>query len=345
MPRTSSKSSSGEGSSLELDLWPDRDAAYDRAHASHSETEDEPQSSSMHSEDSPETRSVKETKKQTKLTLKVARQKDLQAQRKTAYKTRSPEQPRTESEEQLLEHFRKYPKIKPGRVVSPLVYDTIEPLLPPSVILTVTMHGRTLKPFLTPVNVVRYIHTAFGTCSYTAKVLPPSIRDIMRMGAINVDASTMPKSEYRFDDFSYIDGEAIKSRMIRKLKDIRHYYTRRRKVKELAMFANQDKMDEFLASKGHEVPKRIKHDFPMFNKSYSVGTDTTHVSHSIFIRANVPWKRHDEDTFYEIQTARTTLQKILLFLYERGVKDVTLFDTSCQGDDGEEIHRTRYGGK
>ena len=263
---------------------------------------------------------------------RLFRQKTQTQRREALTKFKSPIL--TEEDHVIMGHYRDYTRRSPVHVQKdPLdIYiedknTQLEELLPISVILTVRMHSRTKEPFIAPLNVVRHIATDFGTCNFSP--LENQYRQIMRQGF----QANYPHSTY------IGEGSLIKEALIKKMTDIRA----NSKLNE----ANPAEWHAYAKSKHHTKPKIIKKNMPMFNKLYSLKGPNgleTHETHSIFVRADLPLKELKYDVFFEIRTRKTTLQEILTFLASKGVRNVTLFDTSCQGDEREEIHRTRYGG-
>ena len=196
---------------------------------------------------------------------------------------------------------------------------------PKSVILLITMHGRTKEPFLIPVNVYRRIGADFGTCYYDYY---ERFDTLMASG---------------FKRKTKKNGEYIKSSISSAMNDS----LRKANALPPEVFEDHEEHElhsEFLLSKYNKFAKKFKKNMPMFNKSYSMEDETSHINHSIYVRADLPEGSLEKDIFFEIQTQRTTLKKILLFLAERGVENASLFDLSCQEDRRSPIHRTRYGG-
>ena len=215
----------------------------------------------------------------------------------------------------------KMPRLKPGKRVNEThTTRPLPPFLPSSVILFVTMHGRTKEPFITPVNVERHIATDFGSCNALfLKELGIKPMDLVKPGFKKKEKKT---------------GEFIKRGILSAVEENRKYA-------EAHLDAGSETTKRFLESKHHGRPKTFQKNAPMFNKEYTLeqGADT-----GIWVRADLPLDSLVKDVLFELRTVATTLQHILLFLAERGVQDVTLFDLSCQPDNRESIHRTRYGG-
>ena len=81
----------------------------------------------------------------------------------------------TDSENQILKHYDSYTRKSPHESSAPfkiINYDAerasrpLPEFLPRSVIVLITMHGRTKEPFKPEVNVVRHIGPEFGKCYY-----------------------------------------------------------------------------------------------------------------------------------------------------------------------------------
>ena len=283
------------------------------------------------------------------------------------------------SEKELMKHYRDYPRRSPPfKQTEPfdVVYDdhnrNIDHTFPTSVILTVAMHGRTKEPFITPVNVVRYISTDFGTKSYRPSTMNgDKIRGLMFDGFNDEETLTnggniietvlMQLASMRLQ---MAERHKIKTRKSTKgdgrdSTDVAEFLIQlgKERAKHNGLSENDDGLDyagmarkhlatvhAFLQSKFHDRPKRIKKNLPMFNKSYSAPNEFD--NHSIFVRANLSTAHlKNKDLYLEIHTTRTTLQEILTFLASHGVTDVTLIDLSCQGDKREKTHRKRYGGR
>ena len=274
----------------------------------------------------------------------------IQQERKKSLKKKRTTPVRTGSEEELLRHYKEYtrksPKTKESKTFRIFNWGPgdVDHYLPSSVLLLIAMHGRTKEPFLSPLNVVRHIGVEFGACyiNYAERITHEPRRSLMGDGFL--------------EDRTRSVGEVLKKSI---LANIQHYRRRaERALKEAEaykaenpsyVYEHYDALVEFVKSKHHVRPKHIKKGLPMFNKLYSMtGPDKheTHETHSIFVRADLPLERVDqEDVFFEMRIQHTTLKDILKYLVKRGVQNVTLFDLSCQGDDRSPIHRTRYGGK
>jgi hypothetical protein len=281
---------------------------------------------------------------------KAAEAKRIQQTRKAAFlKPKSSN--RTESNEELLGHYRAYrresPVFKIKRKMKFVTFGKpMQTYLPSSVLLLVNMHGRTKEPFLSPMNVFRYIGSDFGTCNFNP-VFTLTDRDLMKTGY---------SENSTWNSAGALIEHNLRTRMMlaRKITDERYDDF----IPDFSnLYLEPEEYDKYLRnlpeylkykeSQTHTTPKFIKKGLPMFNKMYSMyGPDgkESHETHSIFVRANLPHNRLAEDFFFEIQVEETTLQEILAVLARKGVTDVTLFDFSCQGDTRSPIHRTRYGG-
>lgn len=287
--------------------------------------------------------------------------------------------PMTESNEVLLQHYREYDRTSPLQAYKSLPKEQqpfFEPVhrgptlyekwsyLPSSVILLITMHGRTKEPFLVPMNVLRYIATDFGAPAINSlkKIDPyPEIDYLTGEELQNERVNQLIQTGIEEKDWPF-DGGYLKSlimgEMVKNRRRQQKYYEKKLEFLEkipnyrerLETKPNLKKklgtMEAFLGSKHHEHPKYFKKGLPMFNKAYTtlgVNGRESHFSHSIYVRADLPRERMAEDVFFEIHTPKTTLEEILEFLSRKGVTDVTLFDLSCQGDTKDPIHHRRYG--
>lgn len=256
-----------------------------------------------------------------------------------------------DAENQVLEHYRSYTRKSPKRRQDKFAIETenygsfvheenwhfkphklipLPSFLPSSVILFITMHGRTKEPFVTPVNVVRHIASDFGTCSFVV------LKDI-HIEPLDLIKPGFKTSEKR-------TGEFLKAGILSAFEQNRAYVESDRKDR------SSEDTKLFLKSKHHVRPKSFKKNMPMFDKEYSYedenpGTIMNNIG--IWVRADLPLDSLVKDVLFEIKPlhSSTTLRHILHFLAERGVRDVTLFDMSCQLDRRSPIHRTRYGGK
>ena len=282
----------------------------------------------------------------------------IQEERKKSLSKKRITPVRTGSEEELLRHYKEYTRKSPKTKESNMFHifnwgpGDVDHYLPSSVLLLIAMHGRTKEPFLSPLNVVRHIGAEFGACyanysdknygdeTYGERKMHEPRRSLMGDGFL--------------EDRNRSVGEVLKKSI---LAHIRHYRRTAEhtlkiiesdKTRNPSLIKNYDSLVEFVNSKHHVRPKHIKKGLPMFNKSYGMTGEKheTHETHSIFVRADLPLERVDrEDVFFEMRIEETTLKDILKYLVKRGVRNVTLFDLSCQGDDRSPIHRTRYGGK
>ena len=274
----------------------------------------------------------------------------IQEERKKSLSKKRITPVRTGSEEELLRHYKEYTRKSPKTKEHNMFHifnwgpGDVDHYLPSSVLLLITMHGRTKEPFLSPLNVVRHIGVEFGTCymNYAERITHEPQRSLMGDGFL--------------EDRKRSVGEVLKKSIVA---NIQHYRRKaERHLKDVEAYevehipgykAKQyEALVKFVNSKHHVRPKHIKKGLPMFNKSYGMTGEKheTHETHSIFVRADLPLERVDrEDVFFEMRIEETTLKDILKYLVKRGVRNVTLFDLSCQGDDRSPIHRTRYGGK
>jgi hypothetical protein len=272
--------------------------------------------------------------------------------------------PLTESNKETLQHFKEYKHTSPVFIQKyPYKIESYRPMdkfLPSSVIVLVTMHGRTKEPFILPVNVTRHIGTDFGTCyadanetlvmQYSGKIAEKSAGDkriIIAEHFQSVFKDVNGSGEYIKKHL--IDATKVNRKVIeQKFKDLNKELPKMKegpKKKKLMDTFGYDILESFLNSKHHDKPKHFKAGMPMFNKAYTMEKEKTHEKLSIYVRADLPLERvKDEDFFFEIQTKETTLKEIFQYLADRGVTDVTLFDHSCQPDRKDPIHHKRYGG-
>lgn len=247
----------------------------------------------------------------------------------------------TDSENQILDHYKAYTRRSPNQLEMGewTVHNFGAPrgpykihsrikmpdVFPSSVIVLITMHGRTKEPMTLPVNVVRYIGTDFGTCYFNGFWGVFNDRDIIISG---------------FKKKRKVSGEAIKANLVSAIA-----VARERKESRTTKYEHQEDFELFKASKYHNRPKKFKQNMPMFNKEYEFEPDDPHyMKHNIYVRGDLPEGSTEKDIFFEIHAEKTTLFDIFFYLTGHGVTDVTLFDLSCQGDDRSPIHRKRYGG-
>lgn len=245
----------------------------------------------------------------------------------------------TDSENRVMEHYKSYTRRSPYakedapyKVINygapgPYIRSTkpLPDFFPSSVIVLITMHGRTKEPMQTPLNVERFIGTDFGTC-YFYNFERDEEERLMGAG---------------FKKKKKVWGEAIKTSLVTSIAEARQRWETR-----TPKFEKREDFELFKLSKHHTRPKKFKRNMPMFNKLYEFDPeDPYYVKHSIYVRGDLPEGSTEKDIFFEIHTEKTTLKHLLIYLRSHGVTDVTLFDLSCQGDTRESIHHKRYGGR